>query len=99
MRKSFRFSGLIALSVLALSGFPVNCGQSGAIAAPSAKNPHYAKGLAEQYERFLDACAKHDASAMDQAFKVFALPEPEEWFGKYFTHGHLSLGPWYKFSL
>jgi hypothetical protein len=83
MRESSPFH-LLALCVLAL------CGLSGisfqfSVSASSTKYPQNAKGLEKQYELFLDACAKHDVTEMDRAFAIFAVPEPEEWFGKYFA--------------
>jgi hypothetical protein len=51
----------------------------------STKYSQDAKGLEKQYELFLAAFAKNDPAAMDQAFTVFALPQPEALFGRYFA--------------
>ena len=55
-------------------------------APPSPKDAysHDAKGLEKQYEAFLKALAKRDAAAMNEAYKIFFIPEPDRWFATYF---------------
>jgi hypothetical protein len=88
MKESLRFRNLLAFCVLVLCGLPGIYFQF-SVSASSAKYSQDAKGLEKQYELFLAAYAKHDSAAMDQAFTVFALPQPERWFGAYFAEQDL----------
>jgi len=84
MKESLRFRNLLALCVLVLCGLPGIYFRF-SVSASSTKYSQDAKGLEKQYELFLAACATHDSAAMDQAFTVFALPQPETLFGRYFA--------------
>ena len=46
---------------------------------------HDAKGLENQYQPFLDAFAAVRPAEFHAALAVFALPNPVEWFAKYFA--------------
>ncbi|HXY26342.1 MAG TPA: hypothetical protein VEI73_16940 [Candidatus Acidoferrum sp.] len=59
------------------------------VASPGLPSPkqgysHDAKGLEKQYEPFLKALAKRDAASMNDAYKVFFIPEQDKWFASYF---------------
>jgi len=46
---------------------------------------HNEKGLQVQYQAFVETFADHAETQAHQAFAIFALPNPGEWFGKYFA--------------
>jgi hypothetical protein len=46
---------------------------------------HDAKGLENQYQPFLDAFASVKPAEFHQALAVFGLPNPSDWFAKYFA--------------
>jgi hypothetical protein len=46
---------------------------------------HTEKGLQSQYQVFVDAFKSQGGTQSHQAFAFFALPNPGEWFGKYFA--------------
>ncbi|MFY9728985.1 MAG: hypothetical protein WBQ04_06630 [Candidatus Acidiferrales bacterium] len=46
---------------------------------------HDAKGLENQYEPFLDAFAAVKPAEFHQVLAIFALPNPGDWFAKYFA--------------
>jgi hypothetical protein len=46
---------------------------------------HNEKGLQSQYQVFVDAFASQGITQSHQAFVLFALPNPGDWFGKYFA--------------
>ena len=52
--------------------------------APAAFS-HDAKGLESQYQPFLDAFAAVKPAEFHAALAVFALPNPADWFAKYFA--------------
>jgi hypothetical protein len=52
--------------------------------APTAFS-HDSKGLESQYQPFLDAFAAVKPAEFHQALAVFALPNPADWFAKYFA--------------
>jgi len=52
--------------------------------APAAFS-HDAKGLENQYQPFLDAFAAVKPAEFHAALAVFALPNPADWFAKYFA--------------
>ena len=56
-----------------------------AFAKASASFDHNEKGLQSQYQVFVDAFASQGGTQSHQAFVFFALPNPGEWFGKYFA--------------
>jgi hypothetical protein len=45
---------------------------------------HNAKGLELQYQPFLEAFAAGELAQAHQAFVIFSLPNPADWFAKYF---------------
>ena len=59
---------------------------SPSLASPAQKGTfsHDAKGLEKQYDPFLKALSKRDASSIDENYKVFFIPEPDKWFATYF---------------
>jgi hypothetical protein len=56
--------------------------------APAAFS-HDAKGLENQYQSFLDAFAAVKPAEFHAALAVFALPNPADWFAKYFAKDHV----------
>ena len=58
--------------------------------APAAFS-HDAKGLESQYQAFLDAFAAVKPAEFHQALAVFALPNPADWFAKYFAKEQVEL--------
>jgi len=52
--------------------------------APAAFS-HDAKGLESQYQPFLDSFAAVKPAELHTALAVFALPNPADWFAKYFA--------------
>jgi len=58
--------------------------------APTAFS-HDAKGLESQYQSFLDAFAAVKPAEFHQALAVFALPNPADWFAKYFAKDQVEL--------
>jgi hypothetical protein len=55
------------------------------IADATAAFSHDVKGLENQYQRFLDAFAAVKPAEFHQALAVFGLPNPADWFAKYFA--------------
>jgi hypothetical protein len=58
--------------------------------APAAFS-HDAKGLESEYQRFLDAFAAVKPAEFHAALAVFALPNPADWFAKYFAKDQVEL--------
>lgn len=52
---------------------------------PAADYIQTADGLQQQYQQFLDAFAAGKSAQIDQAFDIFAVPNPATWFRKYFA--------------
>lgn len=52
---------------------------------------HDAKGLENQYQPFLDAFAAVKPAEFHKALAVFALPNPADWFAKYFAKDQVEL--------
>jgi hypothetical protein len=52
---------------------------------------HDAKGLESQYQLFLDAFAAVKPAEFHKALAIFALPNPAEWFAKYFAKDQVEL--------
>ncbi|HXP72282.1 MAG TPA: hypothetical protein VOA88_23620, partial [Candidatus Dormibacteraeota bacterium] len=52
--------------------------------APAAFS-HDARGLESQYQPFLDAFAAAKPAEFHQALAIFSLPNPADWFAKYFV--------------
>jgi hypothetical protein len=87
-------SSVIALVALAtLSVARSNSARSGSlphfsslpeIADAPAAFSHDAKGLENQHQRFLDAFAAVKPAEFHQALAIFSLPNPSDWFAKYF---------------
>jgi hypothetical protein len=85
----------LALAALAiLSAAPNSPARSGSlphfsslpeIADAPAAFSHDAKGLENQYQPFLDAFAAVKPAEFHQALAIFSLPNPSEWFAKYFA--------------
>jgi hypothetical protein len=85
----------LALAALAiLSAAPNSPARSGSlphfsslpeIADAPAAFSHDAKGLENQYQPFLDAFAAVKPAEFHQALAIFALPNPADWFAKYFA--------------
>jgi len=46
---------------------------------------HDAKGLESQYQPFIEAFAAGNSAQAHQAFAIFSLPNPADWFTKYFA--------------
>jgi hypothetical protein len=55
------------------------------IAEAPAVFSHDAKGLESQYQPFLDTFAAVKPAEFHQALSVFGLPNPADWFAKYFA--------------
>src|SRR5246127_586886 len=55
------------------------------IAGAPAAFSHDSKGLESQYQPFLDAFAAVKPAEFHAALAVFALPNPADWFAKYFA--------------
>lgn len=79
----------------ALLAFMVLCGSHItavlAHAKPSPARPkpketysHDAKGLEKQYDPFLKALAKKDAASIEETYKIFFIPQQDQWFANYF---------------
>jgi hypothetical protein len=90
-------AGSLALALIAfaiLSAAPNYPARSGSLPrfsslpeitdAPAAFS-HDAKGLESQYQPFLDAFAAVKPAEFHAALAVFALPNPADWFAKYFA--------------
>jgi hypothetical protein len=93
MREKVRFRLALTLTVLALSGIlsrPVQL----ASAAVSTTYSQDAGGLQKQLDPLVKAWAKHDAKAIDEAGKIFAMPDPSTWFGKYFAKDQVQQLTW-----
>ena len=58
--------------------------------APAAFS-HDAKGLENQYQPFLDAFAAVKPAEFHAALAIFALPNPADWFAKYFAKDQVEL--------
>ena len=58
--------------------------------APAAFS-HDAKGLESQYQPFLDAFAAVKPAEFHAALAIFALPNPADWFAKYFAKDQVEL--------
>jgi hypothetical protein len=84
MNKIVRSRRLLTVIIVGLCGFPVTHVQFAA-GGSSTKFTQNEKGLEREFDLFLAACARHNSTATDQAFAVFALPQPEDWFGRYFA--------------
>lgn len=57
---------------------------SPAPASPDKAYSHDAKGLEKQYEPFLKALAKRNAASVEEAYKIFFIPQQDKWFSAYF---------------
>jgi hypothetical protein len=89
-----RSFALALVAFLILSAAPNYPARSGSLShfsslpeiadAPAAFS-HDAKGLENQYQPFLDAFAAVKPAEFHQAFAIFALPNPADWFAKYFA--------------
>ena len=55
---------------------------------------HDAKGLQRQFEPFLKSVAKGDEAQIRESFGVFALPNPETWFARYFAKDQIQQLVW-----
>jgi hypothetical protein len=77
-------AGLFAAFSAAPKIFPQFISVS-ASAKASASFDHNEKGLQSQYQVFVDAFSSQGATQSHQAFVLFALPNPRDWFGKYFA--------------
>ena len=87
-------SALALVAFATLSAAPNYSARSGSlphfsslpeIADAPAAFSHDAKGLENQYQRFLDAFAAVRPAEFHAALAVFGLPNPADWFAKYFT--------------
>jgi hypothetical protein len=76
---SARSSSLLSFSLLPGFGSPLKSTD-----APAAFS-HDAKGLERQYQPFVDAFTVGGPAGAHQAFAIFSLPNPADWFGKYFA--------------
>lgn len=95
-------AGSSALALVALATLSIalnNCASSSSLpdfsslpaSADTVDFSHDAKGLENQYQPFLDAFASVKAAEFHQALAVFALPNPADWFAKYFAKDQVEL--------
>jgi hypothetical protein len=56
---------------------------------PPAAFSHNAKGLELQYQPLIEAFAAGNSAQAHQAFAIFSLPNPADWFVKYFAKGQV----------
>jgi hypothetical protein len=89
MNRKFR----VGSTLLVILGFSCVTLCRGTRANVSAENTYSqdAKGLEKQLEPLVKAWNKHDDRAIDQAGKVFLIPDATEWFGKYFAKDQAGL--------
>jgi hypothetical protein len=92
MKKRFRVRLGLALVVLATCCFSVPGPQ--VVVASSSSYSQDAKGLEKQLEPLAKAWSKHDAAAIDEHCKTFALPDPSAWFSKYFAKDQVQQLVW-----
>jgi hypothetical protein len=55
---------------------------------------HNAKGLESQYQPFIEAFAAGNSEQSHQAFAIFSLPNPADWFAKYFAKAQVEQLGW-----
>jgi hypothetical protein len=76
------------ICVASLSAAPRIFPQFTSLSASGNASPafdHNEKGLQSQYQVFVEAFASQGATQSHQAFVLFALPDPGDWFEKYFA--------------
>ena len=76
---SARSGSLLSFSLLPGFGSPLKSTD------PPAAFSHDAKGLESQYQPFIEAFAAGNSTQAHQAFAIFSLPNPADWFAKYFA--------------
>ncbi len=85
---------LTALVIVALSpSYSARPSLLSALADTPATFDHDAKGLERQYQPFIDAFAEK-SEQVHQAFAIFALPNPADWFAKYFAKDQVEQLGW-----
>jgi hypothetical protein len=77
-------AGLFAAVSAAPKISPQSTSLSASVNASTAFD-HNEKGLRSQYQVLVDAFASQGATQSHQAFVLFALPDPGDWFEKYFA--------------
>jgi len=83
---NFKFR--VSITLLTISFFSCSVPLASMGAAEPSSNANYsqdAKGLEKQFEPLAKAWSKRDDRAIDQAGKIFLLPDATGWFGKYFA--------------
>ena len=80
-RTSFLFAAITILAIVA--GYSAHSNLHAAIADNPATFSHNAKGLEHQYQAIVDAFAGQPEQ-FHQAFAILVLPNPTDWFAKYF---------------
>ena len=85
---------LVAFAILSVA--PNDSARSGSLPALSSLPEnvtfsHDAKGLESQYQPFLDSFAAVKPAEFHAALAVFALPNPADWFAKYFAKDQVEL--------
>jgi hypothetical protein len=76
---SARSGSLLSFSLLPGFGSPIKSTDTTAAVS------HSARGLELQYQPFIEAFAEGNSARTHQAFAIFSLPNPADWFAKYFA--------------